>query len=63
VLTSPSGEYDASKPELWAKLEGSQQFNNGPQEGTTYNISFAENGSPVQLQFKGRFAGVGYEFR
>ena len=63
VLTGTDGDYDAEKNELWVKQEGSQEHNNGPQEGTEYNITFAEKDSPVKLKFKGRFAGAGYEFK
>lgn len=63
VLTGTNGEYDDEKGVLWVNVEGSQKQNGGPQEGTTYTISFSENGSPKSLPFKGYFAGVGYEFK
>ena len=63
VLTGPNGDYDADKRELWVKLEGSREENGGPQEGVEYTITFTGEGSPVTLKYKGRFAGVGYEFK
>ncbi len=63
VLTGTNGEYDDERGVLWVKVEGSQKQNGGPQEGTTYKISFSEDGSPKSLPFKGYFAGAGYEFK
>jgi hypothetical protein len=63
VLRAPDGAYDDEKGALWVKPTGSRKENGGPQEGTTYTISFDEDGSPKSLPFKGYFAGVGYEFK
>ena len=63
LLTGTNGDYDADKSELWVKQEGSNTHNGGPQENTQYTITFGENGSPQNLTFQGRFAGVGYEFK
>lgn len=63
VLRGPDGEYDDENGALWVKPTGSRKENGGPQEGTTYTISFDEDGSPKSLPFKGYFAGVGYEFK
>ena len=63
VLTGSNGDYDSDKSELWVTQEGSQEHNGGPQEHTSYTITFTGNGSPQTLPFKGRFAGVGYEFK
>lgn len=61
-LTGSKGEYDAADHKLWVEQEGSQESNGGLQQNTTYKITFSELGSPINLKFKGRFAGVGYEF-
>lgn len=62
VLTGPNGEYDSEKPVLWVNQEQSQTHNGGPVEKQQYTVSFTGTGSPVTMTFKGRFAGVGYEF-
>ncbi|TRU73114.1 hypothetical protein [Microcystis aeruginosa] len=63
VLTGTNGDYDSDKSELWVTQEGSKEYNGGPQAHTSYTITFTGNGSPQTLPFKGRFAGVGYEFK
>ncbi|MEL7119936.1 MAG: putative adhesin [Bacteroidota bacterium] len=62
VLTGTNGEYNTDKSVLWVKQVGSNTFNGGPIMNVSYKISFTGKGSPVSLKFKGRFAGVGYEF-
>jgi hypothetical protein len=63
-LSGKDGEYDAETSQLWVKQEGSEKLNGGPVEGTVYSITFTGSGSnPPSLKFKGRFAGVGYEFQ
>lgn len=63
VLTGPNGEWDSDRQTLYVNLAGSQLKNGGPQEGTSYSISFNEEGSPKDLPYGGYFAGVGYDFK